>query len=289
MEPGLRRRIALLLTPGTLWITTIYVIPALLIVAYSFLTPQPGGGVEWRFSLDTYRRLLEPDERATIYSNYVTVLLRSVVWAAITTAACFVLALPLAVFIDGRRSAIVRNGLIVAVMIPFWTSMLVRTYALRFLMSNTGPVNEALRSLGGETLVLLNTPAAVLIGLVYTSLPFMILPLYAAVVRVDHRLLEAGRDLGANSVRTFLRVFVPLIRPGVVVGGLLVFVLSVSQYIVPTLLGGGKVNMISNLIQLQFGVAFNWPLGAGLAIFFSGLTLLGLWVLVGRREAAELL
>jgi spermidine/putrescine transport system permease protein len=280
-----RRRAALLVAPGTAWITLTYVVPGLLILVYSFLSPRQGGGVRWEFSLDTYRTLLASDARATFYNNYVTVLLRSVIWAAITTATCFALSLPVAVFIHQRRSAFAKYGLLVAVMIPFWTSMLVRTYALRFLLSNNGVVNQAIEALGGEALIFLNTPKAVILGLVYTALPFMILPLYASVARVDPHLLEAGRDLGAGPVHTFIRVFLPLIRAGTVAGGLMVFVLSVSQFIVPTLLGGGKVNMVANLIELQFGEAFNWPLGAGLAIAFSALTLVTVWLV--RRRAAE--
>lgn len=264
-------------------------LPALLILVYSFLTPRIGGGVEWRFSLDAWRNLIEPAARAAYYNNFVTVLVRSVVWAGLATVVCFALSLPLAVFIHARRSTAAKYGLLVAVMIPFWTSMLVRTYALRYLLANTGPINEFVRGMGLDTIVFLNTRMAVVLGLVYTALPFMILPLYAAVARLDPRLLEAGRDLGANPTQNFRRVFLPLISAGVVVGSTLVFVLSVSQFIVPTLLGGGKVNMIANLIELQFGEAFNWPLGAGLAVFFSSLTLLGLWIVTGRREEAGIL
>lgn len=276
------------MTPGALWISATYVVPGVLILVYSFLSPRLGGGVEWRFSLDAYRDLLSPQERASFYNNHVTVLVRSITWAAVATALCFVLSLPVAVFIHTRRSAAGRYALLVAVMIPFWTSMLVRTYALRYLLANTGPINEFIRGMGWETVVFLNTRMAVVLGLVYTALPFMILPLYASIARLDPRLLEAGRDLGAGPVQNFGRVFLPLISAGVVVGSTLVFVLSVSQFIVPTLLGGGKVNMIANLIELQFGESFNWPLGAGIAVFFSLLTLLGLWVVTGRREEAGL-
>jgi spermidine/putrescine transport system permease protein len=260
-----------------------------LILAYSFLTPRLGGGVEWQLSLDTYRALARSQARAAFYNNYVTVMVRSVAWAAMATAVCFAMSLPVAVFIHNRRSTTARYALLVAVMIPFWTSKLVRTYALRYLLANTGPINEAIRGLGFDTVVFLNTRGAVVLGLVYTALPFMILPLYASIARLDPRILEAGRDLGAKPSQNFRRVFLPLISAGVVVGSTLVFVLSVSQFIVPTLLGGGKVNMIANLIELQFGEAFNWPLGSGIAILFSALTLLGLWVVTGRREEAGLL
>ncbi len=272
-----------------MWIGATYVLPGLLILVYSFLLPRLGGGIEWSFSLDVYRNLLSSQPRAAFYNNYATVLVRSAVWAGLATAICLVLSLPVAVFIHLRRSSAAKYALLIAVMIPFWTSMLVRTYAVRYLLANTGPVNEAIRALGFDTVVFLNTRMAVVFGLVYTALPFMILPLYASIVRLDPSLLEAGRDLGAKPTQNFRRVFLPLISAGVVVGSTLVFVLSVSQFIVPTLLGGGKVNMIANLIELQFGEAFNWPLGSGIAVLFSALTLLGLWVVSGRREEAGLL
>ncbi len=289
IERRLRRRAALLVTPGAGWIAVHYLLPAGLIAVYSLLSPRTGGGVEWRFSLDVYRALLARVEGATFYNNYLTVLVRSVAWSAVAPAICFVLALPVAVFIHARSTSAARYALLVAVMIPFWTSMLVRTYAIRFLLAITGPINEVLRILGREPVLFLNTRGAVILGLVYTSLPFMILPLYAAVARVDPRLLEAARDLGAGAVDTFRRVFLPQVSGGIVVGSVLVFVLSVSQFLVPTLLGGGKVNMVANLIELQFGEAFNWPLGSGLAIAFSVLTFLGLWLVTRRFEEAEVL
>ena len=284
-----RRRVRILLLPGTAWISLLYVVPAALILAYSFLTPRIGGGVEWDPSLDAYRELLAGNARASYYNGYVTVLVRSVVLAAATTAICLGLALPLAMFISRRRSAIAKNALLVAVMIPFWTSLLVRTYAMRYLLANTGPLNEFLENLGYERQAFLNTRFAVLLGLVYTALPFMVLPLYASVERVDGRLLEAGRDLGASARKVFLTVFIPLIRAGITVGCVMVFVISVSQFLVPTLLGGGKVNMVANLLEQEFGEAFNWPLGAAIALFFSALTLFSLWLVVGRREQEEFL
>ncbi len=226
---------------------------------------------------------------ALAYNNYSAVFARSVVWSLQATVLCVVLALPLAVFIGSRRSAVTKNALLVAVMIPFWTSMLVRTYAIRFVLANTGPLNSFLEDLGLDRIVFLNTRFAVMLGLVYTALPFMILPLYAAVERYDGAQLEAARDLGARPAQVFTEVFLPLVRNGLIVGSVMVFVLSVSQYLVPTLLGGGKTNMIANLLDLQFGEAFNWPLGAALATLFSLITIAGLYLVVGRRDEADLL
>ena len=341
-----RRRIAMLLGPGLGWITVAYVVPSILVVVYSFLTPKLGGGVIWDFSTETWQEIVARGRRseagwgtigaaavrgiaatavvamlgaagarylgrrgargvlrassvvgalvglhhlAIAYNNYSAVFARSVVWALWATLLCIVLALPLAAFISSRRSRITKNALLVAVMIPFWTSMLVRTYAIRFILANTGPLNNAIESLGFDRIVFLNTRFSVMLGLVYTALPFMILPLYAAVERSDQVQLEAARDLGARPPQVFLEVFVPLIRPGLIVGSTMVFVISVSQFLVPALLGGGKTNMIATLLGLQFGTAFNWPLGAAIATLFSLITILSLYVVVGRKDEVELL
>ena len=340
-----RRRVAPLLTPGLLWISVAYVVPGLLIVVYSFLTPKLGGGVIWEGTLDSWDQIVAKGRRSTAgwgtigsavvrgivamavasipvigaahylgrriprclaiaalvgglvavnhlasaYNNYTAVFARSVVWSVLATIICIALALPLAVFISSRRSTVTKNALLIAVMIPFWTSMLVRTYAIRFLLANTGPVNNFLETLGLDRIVFLNTRFAVILGLVYTALPFMVLPLYAAAERVDRAQMEAARDLGARPPQVFADVFVPMVKPGLIVGGVMVFVLSVSQYLVPTLLGGGKTNMIANLLELQFGEAFNWPLGAAIAALFSMITLAGLYVTVGRRDEEQLL
>lgn len=340
-----RRRVAPLLAPGLLWISVTYVVPGLLIVVYSFLTPKLGGGVVWEATLDSWDQIVAKGRRSTAgwgtigaaavrgivatavaaipmigaarylgrriprslaiaalvgglvavnhlasaYNNYTAVFARSVVWSVLATIICIAFALPLAVFISSRHSTVTKNALLIAVMIPFWTSMLVRTYAIRFLLANTGPVNNFLETLGLDRIVFLNTRFAVILGLVYTALPFMVLPLYAAAERVDRAQMEAARDLGARPPQVFADVFVPMVKPGLIVGGVMVFVLSVSQYLVPTLLGGGKTNMIANLLELQFGEAFNWPLGAAIAALFSVITLAGLYVTVGRRDEEQLL
>ncbi|NOX23346.1 MAG: ABC transporter permease [Actinobacteria bacterium] len=333
-----------LLLPGLSWISLTYVIPSILIVVYSLLTPQLGGGVVWDFTLDAWAEVFASGSRSNIgwqtvgtalvfgilatlvvsipatvwarsvgrsehralafggvfgllvavnhlaggYNNYSAVFARSVVWSLWATVICVVLALPLVVFISSRESRVAKNALLVAVMIPFWTSMLVRTFAIRFLLSNTGPLNNMIESLGFERQVFLNTRFAVVLGLVYTALPFMILPLYAAVERSDRAQLDAARDLGARPLRVFTEVFLPMVKPGLIVGSTMVFVLSVAQYLVPTLLGGGKTNMIANLLDLQFGEAFNWPLGAAVAALFSLVTILSLYLVVGRNEELDL-
>jgi spermidine/putrescine transport system permease protein len=267
----------------------LFLVPLFLILIYSFLSAQQGGGVLWEWTLDHYREVLAPDARASTYNVYVSVTIRSLVLAAVTTFITLVLALPLAVFISRQRLQATKNLLLVGVMIAFWTSQLVRTYALRFLLANTGPLNSILENIGIGRQVFLNTTFAVLLGLVYTTLPFMILPLYAAVERVDSTLLEASRDLGANRRTVFFTVFIPLIQPGIVVGSVMVFVLGVGEYLVPTLLGGGKVAMIANMLELEFGSAGNWPLGSAIAIFYVLLVLGGLRLIVGRDDRQALI
>ena len=289
MESRVRRRIGMLLTPGIGWITLLFVVPLVLIIIYSFLSRQQGGGVIWEWTLDPYREVLSSDARSPYYNEYVTLTVRSLVLSAITTVITFALALPLAVFISNRKNQTTKNLLLVLVMIAFWSSLLVRTYALRFLLANTGPLNNFLESIGIGRQTFLNTTFAVLLGLVYTALPFMILPLYAAVERVDPRLLEAGRDLGAGRGRVFFTVFVPLISAGITVGGVMVYVLSVGQYLVPTLLGGRKVNMIANLLELEFGAAGDWPLGSAISVFYVLLVLVGLRLVVGRGDKETLI
>lgn len=331
--------------PGLSWIAVVYLLPGLLVIVYSFLTPQLGGGVIWKASLGAWSEIMSKGSRsefgagtfgaaavhgavaaavawglavvwvrvgaasarlprvaavsagllwagnrlAADYNNFTSIFARSVIWSVWSAIACLVLALPLAAFIASRRSPIARNALLVAVMIPFWTSMLVRTYAIKFLLANTGPVNEWIESLGFDRQTFLNTRFAVVLGLVYTALPFMILPLYAAVERSDRAQLEAARDLGATPIQVFARVFVPMVKAGITVGCTMVFVLSVSQYLVPTLLGGGKTNMLANLLELQFGESFDWPAGAALAVVFTAFTVISLRLITSDDDSAGLL
>lgn len=277
LERREQRRLFGLRTPAVALITAFYLLPLTLIIVYSFLESGNAGGVRSQLSLDSYRELLRADPRASLYNGYVTLLVRSVWWSALATLVTLALSLPLATFIAGRRSTLTKNALLVAVIIPFWTSMLVRIYAVRFLLANSGPVNGWLEALGFESRVFLNSSGIVFAGLVYTALPFMVLPLYAAIERSDRNVLNAARDLGANPIRVFFTAFVPLVRVGILAGSMLVFVLSVSQYLVPTLLGGGKANMIANVIENQFNESQNWPLGSAIAVLLVVISLIGTW------------
>jgi spermidine/putrescine transport system permease protein len=218
---------------------------------------------------------------------YLRIVVRSVVYAGITTASCFAAGYPVA-YLIGRASDRWRNLLLMAVMVPFWTSFLIRTYAWVTILKSEGVLNSLLLSLRlvTEPLGLLYTPGAVVLGLVYTFLPFMILPIYASVEKLDAALIEAAQDLGAGPLRAFSRVIVPLTLPGIAAGVLLVFVPALGIYAVNDILGGGRVDMIGNIIENQFkGGARNWPFGAAF-----GTTLLVsfavVYATVGRRQRA---
>jgi spermidine/putrescine transport system permease protein len=214
------------------------------------------------------------------------VLGRSVLYAALTTAICLALGFPVGWFIARQRAA-VRNRLLLLVMIPFWTSFLIRTYAWISILKSEGLLNATLLAARAipEPLEMLYTPAAVMVGLVYAYLPFMILPVYGSAEKLDNALVDAAHDLGAGPVRAFSEVIIPLTWPGITAGILLVFVPSIGMFAITDLMGGAKVAMIGNVIQNQFTKARNWPFGAALGIVFTllfVLTYLGLqWR--GRR------
>ena len=274
---NIRRRITLgtLLSPGTIWIVLLYVIPSILIITYSFLTKKLGGGVIWEFSLDSYNKLFSYNPNALIINDFVVIFARTFWWGILTVLVCLLIGYPLAFYIAQQKSA-TRNLLIFLIIIPFWTNLLVRIYAWKFILNNNGLLNVMLSALGFSRIPFINTPGAVILGLVYVSLPFMILPLYASIEKFNYTLVEAAHDLGAGYLRVFVRVFFPLTLPGVVAGSLLVFIMTIGQFVVPVILGGGKVAMVGNLLALQFSQAFDWPFGSAIAVIFIMLMMAGL-------------
>lgn len=255
-------RLGLLLFPGLFWLLAFFALPLVVVVLYSFATPGPTGRVEWSFTLDNYVRLFGE-------TLYVNAYVRSL-WAGfLTTLICLLIGYPLALFIvrqpPGRRTV-----LLFLILIPFWTNFLVRTYAWMLILSNNGVINSIIQSFGLPRQILYPSEGAVLVGLIYGELPFMVLPLYAALDRFDFTLMEAASDLGANRVRAFLRVMLPLSLPGIVAGSVLVFIPTVGQFVVSDLLGGAKVDYLGNLLQRLFTRSNppNWPLGSAMAIVF---------------------
>lgn len=259
------RRAWVLLAPGGLWLLAFFLVPLLIMLAYSFMPRGTYGGVEPGFTHEHYTRFFDP--------LYLTVLQRTFLWSLGCTLLCLLLGYPVAYVIAhaGRW----RNLLLFLVVLPLWTSFLVRTFALMFLMRDTGLVNNWLMRTGllDEPLVLLYTPFAVMAGLVYGFLPFMILPIYASLERLDRSLLEAAEILGAGPRARFLRVTVPLSLPGVVAGCVLVFIPALGSFLTPDLLGGAKQLMIGNLVQNQFTTARNWPFGSAVSFIVMTLVL----------------
>jgi spermidine/putrescine transport system permease protein len=257
-----RLQLGALLFPGLFWLVLFFAVPLVVIVVYSFLTQGPTGNVVWSFTLKNY---------ATLFSEglYVNAYWRSLWIGVVTTVVCLLIGYPLALFIV-QRSPRWRSVLLFLVLIPFWTNFLVRTYAWMIILNNNGIINSMLQSLGLPRQTLLNTTGAVLAGLIYGELPFMVLPLYASLDRFDFTLLEAASDLGANRTRAFRRVMLPLTMPGVAAGSVLVFIPTVGQFVVSDLLGGAKVDLLGNLLQRLFTRANppNWPLGSAMAIVF---------------------
>ena len=252
----------LLLAPMLAWLVLFAVLPLGILAVYSVCQRDEIGRVVFSFSLDSYARVLEP--------GYLRILGRSLGYAALTTALCLVLGYPAAFYI-ARRGARLRQRLLVLVMIPFWTSFLIRTYAWIQILKGHGLLNAVLESarLVSTPVEWLYTPTAVVIGLVYSFLPFMMLPIYASAEKLDRDLLDAARDLGAGPLRVFSRVAIPLTRPGIAAGIVLVFVPAIGMFAVTDLLGGAQVPLIGNVIQNQFLQARNWPFGAALGVVFT--------------------
>ncbi|NJM28763.1 MAG: ABC transporter permease [Rhizobiales bacterium] len=258
------------------------VLPMLIMLGISFMVADPYGGVEPAYSHEAYIQFLferDLDDSLIFNPIYLNIVLRSVGLAAITTALCLIVGLPVAYFI-ARQPESRRDVLILLITIPFWTNLLIRTYAWILILTRNGVVDARLQSVGFEagTFDLLYTNTAVLIGLVYSYLPFMVLPLYASLEKMDFRLAEAASDLYANRWRVAWEVILPLAKPGIVAGCLLVFVPSIGAFIAPDLLGGGKRMMLGSLIYFQFATARNWPFGAAVSILLMAFVMLALLV-----------
>ena len=274
-----RKNGSLLAMPTVLWLLIFFVAPLVIVLVVSFMSRGRGGVAELPFTLAHYERS---------FGIFSIILRRSIGLAALTTIVCLIVGYPLAFFISTRRRRLVQQITLFLVILPFWTNFLIRTYAWRILLGDEGTINGFLMSLGliSEPLSLLNTQFAVLIGLVYGFLPFMVLPIFASVERFNFRYVDAAHDLGANDVRTFLRVVLPLTMPGVLAGCALVFIPSVGAFVTPDLLGGTKGLMIGNLINNQFGGSGNMPLGSALSIVMMAVVMLSLlvYVFANRRD-----
>jgi spermidine/putrescine transport system permease protein len=245
--------------------------PLLIVVVYSFLTPGEYGNVVWDFSWDGWIGILFSrdifDGTLALADAHLTIFWRSVSLSLLTTIITFLVGFPTAWFIATRPPK-ARAMWLFLITIPFWTNLLIRTFAINEVIRNDGVLNSALIGMGviTEPLRIIYTDFAVLIGMAYVYLPLMVLPLFAAIDRFDMRLLEAGYDLYASRMAVLRRIILPIVRPGIVAGSILVFVPSLGAYVTPRILGGGKNMMIGNFIELQFTQGRNWPLGAALSM-----------------------
>jgi spermidine/putrescine transport system permease protein len=276
-----RRQALVLLAPALVLLVVLVGGAQVLMLVASLGRRSAYGGVLHDWGLQNYVRALEP--------LYVRVLARSLVLAAATTALCLLAGYPVAYWLARRAPAHLRKALLVLVILPFWTSFLVRMYAWIFLLRTEGLVNLGLAALGLPASNLLYNQSAVLLGQVYGELPFIILPLYASLEKLDPELLDAAADLGASPPEVIRRVVLPLTRPGIVAGAILVFIPSLGAYLAPDLLGGARDVYVGSLIQSQFAVARDIPFGAALSFTLSVLVLLALWALRRplRAGAAE--
>ena len=265
------RRNLLLSTPALIVLFCAASGPLLIMLVFSFLTAGDYGGIKWQFSTEAwfqvafYRDIF--DETVSIANAHVSIFWRSIKLSFLTTLVAFVLGFPTAYFIATRPPE-TRSLWLFLVTIPFWTNLLIRTFAILEIIRNQGLVNTVLITLGviDQPLDMLYTDIAILLGMTYVYIPLMILPIYASMERLDFRLVEAAYDLYATRWRVLARVILPLVKPGVVAGSILVFIPSLGAYVTPRILGGGKHLMIGNLIELQFGQGRNWPLGAALSL-----------------------
>jgi len=272
----MKRLRAWFLAPTWSVMLSLFAAPLAIILAYSFLTRGTWGGITRPWSVESYQRLADP--------VYLGILWRSLWIAGAATVLCLLLGFPLALFIS--RAGNRKNLYLSLVILPFWTSFLVRTYAWMFLLRDTGLINTALQKLGviHNPLPLLYNDGAVILGLVYGYLPFMVLPLYATLERLDRNLLEAAADLGAKPWVALTRIVIPLSAPGIRAGAILVFIPCLGAYLTPDLLGGGKTVMMGNLIQNQFTTARDWPFGSAVSLTLMAIVLILLLVFVRRQE-----
>lgn len=276
-NPAEEKRAAALLSPSMLWIVVFFVGPLLVMAAFSLARRGAYGTVNWTLGLQNYLQAIDP--------IYLAVYGRSLWIAVVTTVLCFAVGYPTAYAIAMKVPQRWKSTLLVLAVVPFWTSFLVRTYAWRFMLQDDGLVNALFAWVGLPAQKLLYTETAVMIGQVYAELPFMILPLYAAIERLDRGLLEAASDLGASRVSRFLHVTLPLTKSGIVAGVVLVLVPSLGAFITPDMLGGAKSMMIGSLIQEQF-VQRNQPFGAALGNILA-IAVLVLLVIAWRAGARD--
>jgi len=293
MKDRARRQGIFLSLPAVVWLGIFFIMPVLIVLAISFMTPTTdGAGGQLPLTLNHYADAFDFWKSRPVYS---TIILRSVWISLITTLVCLIMGYPLSFFIATRKSQYFRQFAMFLIIMPFWTNFLVRTYALKTIIAPEGTLAGILNAVGGLGLLVngkltwLNTREAVILGLVYSYLPFMVLPIYAVVEKFDFRFVEAANDLGANDWKTLIRVVIPMTAPGLVAGFILVFIPTIGAFVTPDLLGGTQGLMISNLIQQNIrGTGANYPRGSALSAVLMLLVTIGvvIYLRYGDREVA---
>lgn len=261
-----------------LWLAVFAVVPNMLVVIAGFLERDPANFVRFIPTLENFGRLMDP--------VFLSVFTNSFIMAAGATLLCLILGFPFA-WTAARAGRRVRQVMLLFIILPFWTNSLIRTYSLVIILGANGLLNRTLKALGliDRPLQILYTETSVMIGLVYTLLPFMILPLFASIDKLDFRYIEAARDLGAGPLRTFWNVVLPLTLPGIIAGSILVFLPALGMFYIPDFLGGAKTMLIGNFIKDQFLQANDWPFGSAASVvmtLFMGL-LLAAWYFSSKR------
>jgi spermidine/putrescine transport system permease protein len=284
---ALIRSKSILLTPAILVITIFLALPLCIMFLFSFLEPGTYGGVIWSFSPEAYIQFLFErdifDDSLTLTSDYLMIFWRSILQACIATGLCLLIGFPTAYFIVTRPDR-QKTFWLFLITVPYWVNLLVRTVALLFVLRDDGPINASIMATGmiDHPLPLAFSDFAIGLGLIYSYLPFMILPIYASLERFDFNLLEAAYDLYAGYRRVLFGVVLPAIKPGVIAGSMLVFIPSLGSFLAPDILGGGKKIMVGNLIAIQFQGSRNWPFGAAVSMILMTVALIVLIVLIRR-------
>ena len=286
------RRNLLLCTPALVVLLLAASGPLLVMLFYSFLTSGQYGGVEYQFSFDGWINVILVrdifDDVMMFADAHLSVFWRSIKLSLLTTITCLLVGFPTAYFIATRPRQS-RNFWLFLITIPFWTNLLIRTFAIMELIRNNGIINNLLIDLHliDEPIQIMYTDVAIMIGMTYVYLPLMILPLYASMEKLDFKLVEAAYDLYATRLRVLRQVIIPLIKPGIVAGSILVFIPSLGAFVTPRVLGGGKNLMLGNLIELQFGQGRNWPLGAALSITLLFIVMITLLIYVRKAQKSS--
>lgn len=266
--------------PVGLWLITFFVVPLILVFVFSFLSRGEYGNIQLPFTLDNYKRLMTP--------MYFEILWKTVLIGILTTVGCLIIGYPFAYFI-GRAKKKHRTLLLLLVILPFWTNSLVRTYAWIILLRTEGVINAILLKIGliSAPLEMLYTDAAVFIGMLYIMLPFMILPIYTSIEKLDMSYIEAANDLGASPYKTFREITLPLTKPGIIAGCMLVFIPTLGYFFISDLMGGSKTMLISNLIKNQFLTARDWPFGSSIAVVLIILMLIAIGIYFKATQNKE--